>query len=79
MARAGSLVGAVRVPEALELLPTHWQVKPDPGVSARPLAGRAVSWLKGPGIPELVSDPWEGAFPDSWYGVRGVPKVLLTC
>ena len=27
-----------------ELLPTHWHVKPDPGVSAGLLAGRVVSW-----------------------------------
>lgn len=31
---------AVRVSKPLGLLPTCWQVKPDPGVSARLLAGR---------------------------------------
>ena len=43
-ASAGSLVGGVRVPKSLGRLPTHWQVKPDPGVSAGPPAGRARSW-----------------------------------
>ena len=46
---------AVRVSKPLGLLPTCWQVKPDPGVSARLLAGRPGSrvWLQGPGVPEL--------------------------
>ena len=43
-ASAGSLVGRVRVPKTLGLLPTHWQVKPDPGVSASLMTGRAGSW-----------------------------------
>ena len=34
---------AVSVLKTLELLPTHWQVKPGPGVRAGPLAGRAGS------------------------------------
>ena len=37
-------MGGARVPKTLGLLPTHWQVKPDPGVSAGLLAGRAGSW-----------------------------------
>ena len=37
-------MGRVRVLKTLGLLPTHWQVKPGPGVSARLLAGRAGSW-----------------------------------
>ena len=41
---AGSLVEEIRVPKALGLLPTHWQVKPGPGVSTRLLAGKAGSW-----------------------------------
>ena len=46
---------AARVSKPLGLLPTCWQVKPDPGVSARLLAGRPGSrvWLQGPGVPEL--------------------------
>ena len=44
VASAGSLVGGVRVQKTLGLLPTCWQVKPDPGVSAGLLAGRAGSW-----------------------------------
>ena len=57
-ASAASLVGGVRVPKTPGLLPTHWQVEPGPGVSARLLAVRAVPgvWLQGPGIPELVLD-----------------------
>ena len=37
---------------------THWQIKPDPGVRAGLLAGRAGSWslAAGPGIPEFASD-----------------------
>ena len=42
-ASAGSLMGGIRAPKILELLPTDWQVKPDPGVSARLLAGRVGS------------------------------------
>ena len=51
----GSLVGRVRVPKTLGLLPTDWQVKPDAGFGARLLSGRAGSWSQtaGPGIPEL--------------------------
>lgn len=33
-ASAGSLLGRVRVPNTLKLLPTHYQVKPDPEFSA---------------------------------------------
>ena len=42
-ASAGSMVGGVRVPKTLGPLLTYWQVKPDPGISARLLAGRAGS------------------------------------
>ena len=41
---SGSLVGRFRVLKTVGLLPTHWQIKPDPGVSARLLAGKAGSW-----------------------------------
>ena len=34
-ASAGSLVGMARVQKTPGLLPTHWWVKPGPGVSAR--------------------------------------------
>ena len=52
---AGSPVGRVRVPKTLGLWPTHWEVKPGPGVGARLQSGRAGSWglAAGPGIPEL--------------------------
>ena len=43
-ASVGLLVSRVRVLKTLGLLPTHWQVKLDPGVSAGLLAGRAHSW-----------------------------------
>ena len=43
-ASAGLLVGGVRVLKTLGLLPSHWQLKPDPGVSAGLLASRACSW-----------------------------------
>ena len=49
-ASAGPLVGAVRVLKTLELLPTHWQVEPDPGISARLLAGTAGSWSLAAGL-----------------------------
>ena len=53
---AGSLVDGVKAPKTVGLLPTHWQVKPDPGVSTRLLIGRAGSWslaagLKDPKVP----------------------------
>ena len=44
------LVSRVRVWKILGLLPTHWQVKPDPGVSTRLLVGRAGSWSLGAGL-----------------------------
>lgn len=50
---AGSLVGRVKVLKTLGLLPTHWQVKPGPGVSARLLAGRAGSWSLAAGHRDL--------------------------
>ena len=39
--------------QTLRLLPTHWQVKPDPGVSACLLSGRPSSWslAAGPRVP----------------------------
>ena len=43
-ASADSLAGMVRVQKTPGLLPTHWWLKPGPGVSARLLACRAVSW-----------------------------------
>ena len=49
-ARVGSLVGGVKVLKTLGLLPTPWQVKSDPGVSARLLAGRAGSWNLAAGL-----------------------------
>lgn len=52
-ATAGSLVGRVRVLKTLGLLPTHWQVKPGPGVSTRLLAGRAGSWSLAAGHRDL--------------------------
>ena len=44
------------------LLPTHWQVKPDPGVSACLLSGRPGSWslAAGPGVPKLCSGHFRG-------------------
>lgn len=42
-ASAGSLVGEIRVSKDSDLLPTHWQINPYPGFSARLLAGRAGS------------------------------------
>ena len=74
---AGSLVDGLRAPKTLGLLPTHWQVKPGPRVTARLLAGRAESWrvwLQGPGIPELILDCCgEGEVPDTVrYGVLSI-------
>ena len=77
----------VRVPDALGLWPTHWLVKPDPGLGARLLVGRAgsSSLAAGPGNPEFVSDQWwweqgRGVLvPDTvGYGVHGV-QVVLAC
>ena len=80
----GSLLGGVRVSKALELLPTHCQVKPDLGVIVRPLADRTSSWnldaeswdrrprfrslLEGVPIPDTVE-----------YGVQRVLEVALVC
>lgn len=52
-ASTGSLVDGVRIPKTLELLHMHWQVGPDPGVSARLLEGRVGFWSPAaePGIP----------------------------
>ena len=44
-ASAGSLVGKVKVLKTLGLLPTHWQVKPDPEVSVSVVTVRASSWI----------------------------------
>ena len=57
-ANAVSLVGGVRVLKTLALLPTHWQMKPGPGVSPGYWQAELVPgvWLLDPGIPELVSD-----------------------
>ena len=50
---AGLLVGRARVVKTLGLLPTHWEVKPGPGVSTRLLAGRADSWSLAAGHRDL--------------------------
>ena len=83
-ASAGSLVGRVRVLKSLGLIPNHWQVKPDPGVNVKLLAGRACFW-------HLNAEPrdpracfrylgWEGAVPDTvGYKVQGIPKVAFVC
>lgn len=47
------LVGRVRVPKTLGLLPAHWLVKPGPGVSTDLLVGRASSW----GVAAGLRDP----------------------
>lgn len=46
-------VGGVRVSKMLGLLPTHWQVKPDPGASTGLLSGRAGSWSLAAGPRDL--------------------------
>lgn len=43
-ASVGSLGVGVKVPKTLVLLPTPWQVQPDPGISAGLQSGRAGSW-----------------------------------
>ena len=89
-ASAGSLVGGVRVPKTLELLPTLWQMKPDPGVTAGLLAGRAgsQSLAVGPRDPRayfrLLRGQGEGER-QFWtqlgvgYGAQGIPKVAFSC
>ena len=76
-ARAGSLVGGVRVSKTPEFLPAHWwaearssQAELIPGV-----------WLQGPGIPELISDHWwEELIPDTvGYEVCSVPNLTFAC
>ena len=62
-ASARSLVGRLRVPKILGLLPAHWQVKPDPGVSTGLLTGRAGSWSLAAGSR------------DPRAGVRSLPGV----
>lgn len=71
----------VSIWKTLGLLPTHWQVKPDPGISASQLATELVSgvWLQASGgVPELtgagilVSDA-------VGHGVPGILRVMLTC
>lgn len=61
-ASANSMVGRARVPKTLGLLPIHWQVKPDPGVSAKLLAGRAGAWslASGPRVPRARLKSLEG-------------------
>ena len=49
-ASADSVMGKVRVPKTLGPLPTYWQVEPNSGISARPLAGRAASWSYAAGF-----------------------------
>ena len=83
-ANAGSLVGGVRVSNTLGLYPTHRQVNPDPGFSARLLADRSGSWSLAawPGIRELVSLCWwgQGPVPDTAaYGFQGAQMVALAC
>ena len=70
-ASADSLVGRLRVQKAPGLLPTYWWVKPNSGVSARLVAGRAGSWSlvaepRDPraGVRWLVAG-WGGAVPDT--------------
>ena len=73
-------MGRVRVWKILGLLPTHWQVKPDPGISATQLGTELVSgvWLQASGVPELtgagilISDA-------VGHGVPGVLRAVLTC
>ena len=64
---SGWLVGRVRVWKILGLLPTHWQVKPDPGISTRLLVGRAGSWSLGAGLkdPKVPLRLFRGV--GSWY------------
>lgn len=54
-------MGRVKVLKTL-LLPTHWQVKPAPGVSAELLGSRtgSCSLTLGPGIPEFILDQGMG-------------------
>lgn len=83
MASTGSLVGRVRILKTLGLLPTHWQVKPTPGVSARLLAGRAGFLESGYRAQGFQSSfqiiYWQELVSDTvGYGVQGGPKVALT-
>lgn len=70
----------IRVQKTQELLPAHWRVKPDHGVSAGlQLAqpGPIVSRGPGAGVRSLVGG---GAVPDTFrYGVLGVLKLVLAC
>ena len=62
-ANTGSLVGRIRVHKTLGLLPTHWWVKPGPGVSStRLVAGRGMppSLAAGPSDPRAGVRSLEG-------------------
>lgn len=77
------MVGRVGILKTPGLLPTHWQVKPTPGVSARPLAGRAGFLESGYRVQGFQSSfqmvHWQELVPDTvGYGVQGGPKVALT-
>ena len=79
---AGSLLARVSILKTLGLLPTYWQVKPDPRVSAGPLQAelRPRAWFQGPGIPELILDDWcWRQVPDTVGYGAGVSQVLLAC
>ena len=81
-ASSGSLVCGVRVPKILGLLPTHWQVKSNSGVSAILLAGRADSYslAAGPRDPTAHFRSLVRVGADTvGYGVYSVPKVVLAC
>ena len=72
-ARPGCLVGGVRVPKSLGLLPIHWQVRSSPTVSVGLLAGRAVSWslAAGPGDPKAGFRLFRGVGEVQWVWVEG--------
>lgn len=81
-ASTGSLVDGVRIPKTLGPLHMHWQVGPDPGVSARQLEGRVGFWS-----PAAESGTPRAHF-RSYGGGRGIltqlsvgsgcPKVVFT-
>lgn len=79
-ASAGSIGCGIRVQKTQELLPAHWRVKPDHGVSAGlTLAqpGPIVSRAPGAGVRSLGGG---GTVPDTFgYAVLGVLKLVLAC
>ena len=82
-ASADSLVGGVGIQEILVLVHTHWWMKPDPGASACPLAGRAKSWdlaARPRGPRAGVTLLWVGLVSDTaGCGVQCVLKLVLAC